>query len=449
MKKQSNVVERTKGRVGMVILPLLVIGWMCSIYSLLIDRELRAQTVLVQSAEIFLEDKLYIRAAGKYEEALDHYQTVYNEEIEKKLLRTYQAGEMWEEYYAKLRDRISEGKADAEEYLTLARFYLDSGNLNSAVQYLELGRTAFPENEELTAMDESVRYEVSVTATEYQEMGVPSTDSYIPVFNGEKWGYILGNGRNAISFQYEEATAFSGNYAVVRLDGVYTLIDKNGYWNAVDKNGLEKVTALCGTYLSAIKDGKYSIYTNTFNKISDEDYEDVCLNENGRYFVKKDGRWALLDDKLTPITDYIFSDVVKNSRGEAFYNNYAVVADEGGYYLINPDGEAWFTARFADAKGMESGLAAVADSTGKWGFCNENGELEVDYQYEDAASFSGKLGAVKYAGKWGYINRYNTMVIPNEYESAEPFAGEYGVVTDTQGYCRILKLKFYDVYMGQ
>ena len=92
---------------------------------------------------------------------------------------------------------------------------------------------------------------------------------------------------------------------------------------------------------------------------------------------------------------------------------------------------------------------AVADSEGQWGYCNEKGEVVIDCQYEDAKSFSSKLGAVKYAGTWGYVNQYNTMVIENVYEDVTPFYGELACFWDEQGYLGFLKLQYYDVYMNQ
>ena len=449
MKKQNNIVGKAKKSMTSILIMLLAAGWLCTFYSMTVDQDVRNQNELIRSAEMFLEDKLYIRAVNVYLQALNDYQTENNEQIESELVAIYREGEMWDEYYDLLRDRISGGRATADEYLTLAQFYLDSGNSGYAVRYLEQGCDAFPEDQELLALDEAVRYEVSHLSTTYQTAGVPSSDYYIPTYNGEKWGYILENGRTSLEFLYEEASRFSGDYAVVKLDGVYILIDKDGYRNAVDKNDLDEVVSICRTRIAAVKNGKYGIYTNTFSKLSNEDYENVYLSANGRCFVQKAGKWALLNEELEQITDYIFTDVAVNSQGEVFYNGYAVVADSNGYYLINMNGEACFDIRFTDAKGIESGLVAVADENGQWGFCDEKGELIIDYQYEDAKSFSSRLGAVKYAGKWGYVNRYNTMVIKNEYEDAEPFCGELACVWDSQGYLGLLELEHYDIYMGQ
>ena len=449
MKKQGNVVRKTKGILILAVVLLLTSGWLLTVYSLAVDKDLQAQTALIQSAEEFLEDKLYIRAVSKYKEALTGYQTERNGEIEKGLLDIYKTGGMWEDYYDLLESRVSGERAGAEEYMILAEHFVEEENPGNGVVYLEQGRRLCPDNEELISMDESLRYEYVAADTAFQMLGIYTEDDMIPAFDGEKWGYILKNGRTAIAFQYEEATRFSGEYAVVKLDGVYTLIDKNGYWNAVDKNGLDQVASICGKRIVGVKDGKYGIYTNTFQPVSQESYEGAYLSGNGYAFVKKGGKWALLDESMEQVTDFVFEDVVPNSRQEVFYKDYGVVADQSGYYLVRPDGEAWFDARFAAAKGIESGLVAVADEEGRWGFCDETGAVIVDFQYEDGLSFSSRLGAVRYAGKWGYINRYNTMVVGNDYKAAWPFAGDTAVVMDQKGNCGVLTLKYFDIYMGQ
>lgn len=70
----------------------------------------------------------------------------------------------------------------------------------------------------------------------------------------------------------------------------------------------------------------------------------------------------------------------------------------------------------------------------------------VDYQYEDAYSFSNRLAAVKYAGKWGYVNKYGTMVIEAQFQQAWPFLAGSSLVTDDLGNYKVLKLKYYSLF---
>lgn len=442
MAKKKNLVKSARNMTSIILILMVVAGWILSAYTVLLNNDLRKQQAMISIGEKYLEDKLYIRAVAQYESALDAYHTENNLTYETELLGIYEEAGMMNEYDALMDDRIEAKTAYPEEYLERAKRYLEDGLATKAIPVLQQGIQIY-QDEGLTALYESVRYEYAPVTTTYTDVLPPSSDWYIPAYDGEHWGYIGKDGRTVLDFIYEEATCFSGNYAVVKLDGVYTLIDKKGYWNAVDKNGLDSVTAIAGKKIIGVKEGRYGIYSNTFVSLGNETYENAYLSDNGLTTVKKDGTWAILDADLKEVTKQRFTGVAVNSKGQVFSGNYGVVADESGYYLINQKGEACFEDRFPDAKGMEEGLFAVADASGKWGFANEKAEILVAYQYGDVCSFSNHLAAVQYGGKWGYINQYNTMVIDAQFTRAYPFFAGSALVTDEHGNYRILTLKYY------
>ncbi len=446
MAKKKSVVKKTKGTARLLVVVLLAVGWLMAIYTVLANNDVRDQNAMIAAARHYMEDRLYVRAAAQYNTALSTYHTENNQQYENELLALYKEAGMMDEYYALIKKRMDSKTAAVEEYLDRAKDYIDSGMTARAISVLQQGMEVC-QDDALTTLYESVCYEYTPSSsTTFTQALTPSQDWYIPVYDGEHWGYIGTNGKTILDFIYQEATRFSGSYAVVKLDGVYTLIDKNGYWNAVDKIGLDKVTAISGRRIIGVKDGRYGVYSNTFSQQGSETYDMAYLNDNGLIVVQKDGKWAVLDEELKPVTDYIFTDVAVNSKGQVFHNNYAVVADERGYYLINRAGQPYFDIRFDNAKGMEEGLFAVADSSGRWGFANEKGEIVVECQYEDACSFSNRLAAVKHAGEWGYINKYNTMAIEPQFQQAFPFLAGYCLVTDDLGNYRILKLKYFDLF---
>ncbi len=445
MAKRKNVVKQASGLTGMIVVLMIVVGWLLAASVVLLDDTAAKQAQVIESGREFLKDKLYVRAADRFVTALRDYKTDQNLAYETELLSIYKEGNLMDQYYALIDSRRSSGTAQVQEYVDRAQGFLDDGSTNRAVDVLKEG-VAATNSEELINLYESLRYEYQPTSTTFTELVQPSADWYVPAFDGEHWGYIGSNGRTLLEFQYEEALPFSGNYAAVKLNGVYTLIDKDGNWNAIDKEGLDQVTMVAGTRLVGVKDGQYRIYTNTFFKTSDETYENVYLSDNGIAAVQKGGKWALLNGNLEPVTDYIFTDVAVNSRGQVFSGDYAVVADESGYFLINSKGEPYFEARFANAKGMEGGLFAVADASGKWGFANEKAEVIVPCEYEDACSFSNYLGAVKVLDEWGYVNRYNMMIIEPQFDQAYPFVEGCALTVGGTGYYDVLKLKFFDQF---
>lgn len=445
MAKKNNLVGGAKAKISLILIAGMAAGWGISGYTVVLQNSVRKQNAMVEKAEEFIPDKLYIRAANQYKEALKAYSTKNNLTYERRLLDIYAEGGMTEEYADLVDDRIEAKTALVDEYLSRAETLIEEESIKRAIRYLQQGIEIYGDSQ-LVDLCESVKYQYNTNGTDYQEGKLPSENWIIPMWNGEKWGYTGKNGRTNIEFEYDDATRFSGDYAVVKIDGVYTLIDQNGYWNAVDKNGLDQVIDIAGDKIIGVKDGKYGIYSNMFERLNEEDYEDAHLNDNGMVVVKKDGKWAVLDGNMKNVTDFELTDVAVNSRGQVFSGKYAVVADGNGYFLIDQKGKACYEKRFPNAKGYEGGYYAVSDSDGNWGFADEAGENVIPCQYVDAYSFSNKTAAVQYAGKWGYINQYGNMVINAEYSEALPFLNGKAFAYDDQGNIEVLELKYFELF---
>ena len=445
MAKKNNLVGGAKAKISLILIAGMAAGWGISGYTVVLQNSVRKQNAMVEKAEEFIPDKLYIRAANQYKEALKAYSTKNNLTYERRLLDIYAEGGMTEEYADLVDDRIEAKTALVDEYLSRAETLIEEESIKRAISYLQQGIEIYGDSQ-LVDLCESVKYQYNTNGTDYQEGKLPSENWIIPMWNGEKWGYTGKNGRTNIEFEYDDATRFSGDYAVVKIDGVYTLIDQNGYWNAVDKNGLDQVIDIAGDKIIGVKDGKYGIYSNMFERLNEEDYEDAHLNDNGMVVVKKDGKWAVLDGNMKNVTDFELTDVAVNSRGQVFSGKYAVVADGNGYFLIDQKGKACYEKRFPNAKGYEGGYYAVSDSDGNWGFADEAGENVIPCQYVDAYSFSNQTAAVQYAGKWGYINQYGNMVINAEYSEALPFLNGKAFAYDDQGNIEVLELKYFELF---
>ena len=445
MAKKNNLVGGAKAKISLILIAGMAAGWGISGYTVVLQNSVRKQNAMVEKAEEFIPDKLYIRAANQYKEALKAYSTKNNLTYERRLLDIYAEGGMTEEYADLVDDRIEAKTALVDEYLSRAETLIEEESIKRAIRYLQQGIEIYGDSQ-LVDLCESVKYQYNTNGTDYQEGKLPSENWIIPMWNGEKWGYTGKNGRTNIEFEYDDATRFSGDYAVVKIDGVYTLIDQNGYWNAVDKNGLDQVIDIAGDKIIGVKDGKYGIYSNMFERLNEEDYEDAHLNDNGMVVVKKDGKWAVLDGNMKNVTDFELTDVAVNSRGQVFSGKYAVVADGNGYFLIDQKGKACYEKRFPNAKGYEGGYYAVSDSDGNWGFADEAGENVIPCQYVDAYSFSKQTAAVQYAGKWGYINQYGNMVINAEYSEALPFLNGKAFAYDDQGNIEVLELKYFELF---
>ena len=78
MAKKRSIVKRTKSRACLALTALLAAGWMLAAYVALANDDMREQDAMIAMARGYVEDKLYIRAANQYSEALSSYDTENN-----------------------------------------------------------------------------------------------------------------------------------------------------------------------------------------------------------------------------------------------------------------------------------------------------------------------------------------------------------------------------------
>ncbi|WP_312075588.1 WG repeat-containing protein [Chryseobacterium sp.] len=112
-------------------------------------------------------------------------------------------------------------------------------------------------------------------------------------------------------------------------------------------------------------------------------------------------------------------------------NNTAIIKKNNLYGLINDKGKIIMEPKYQKISYNDGAYINGDDElilvklNNKIGFVDRNGNMKIDFQYEDVTSFNNKLAPVKLNGKWGYIDKFNTMVIKNIYDEAWPFIDIY------------------------
>ena len=65
----------------------------------------------------------------------------------------------------------------------------------------------------------------------------------------------------------------------------------------------------------------------------------------------------------------------------------------------------------------------------KYGYKDENGNIVIPAKYDDALDFSDGLALVKIKGKYGFIDKTDKLVIPAKYDDAWWFKNGKAKVT--------------------
>lgn len=405
-----------------VLLLLIVVGWYMSVRSASGVDDRNEQEGLVAQADVFAAKELYVRAIPLYRQALS-YRTEAIPQIETKLQQVYLAQGDTDSYVELVEKRASDKTASEEEYLQAAEIYLSENDLEEAMALLKKGMEEYPGGD-ITELYESNRYGYSMRVTKAVEIIPTSSNSLMPAFDGSKWGYMNASGKFTLPAVYDTVVPFnSGGYAVVSMDGTYYTIIQTGEKYGVDETDVTDVYGVNSAYIIAQCNGKYGYYTADFIcALPALQFDELTMNSCGVFTARNGDKWAIISESGEAVTDYIYEDMAVNSLNQVFVSNMAMAKLNGLWYLIDIEGNKVSETGFANAKAPESAnYIAVADENDKWGFIDRQGQLVIDFQYDDAFSFSNHLAAVKIVNTWGYISERNEMVIEEPLESALPF----------------------------
>lgn len=208
-----------------------------------------------------------------------------------------------------------------------------------------------------------------------------------------KWGYIDKKGNVVIDFIYEKANDFSEGLASVGKDG------KAGYINAKGEVVVDFVYR--STYT----------FTNGYGVIRDGSYYGV-IDKVGNVIIEPNKYMA----NIVPLSNDLFY-VDGGYTGETNL----------GYDIIDKESKVIIDG-IAGARNFSEGLIAVKQlyingksdmQNGKWGFIDKDGNMVIDYQYDDANDFSDGLVRVVKDNKYGFIDKNNNIIIEinREYET--------------------------------
>lgn len=416
---------KAKTRIVLVMVLFLAVCWAAMLVGHT-ESPKQTQARLLAQADDFAADGLYVRAIPLYQEALNYAQEASDqEEIEQRLLQTYSSYGDMASYVQLVEERAAQNRAAAQEYVTAANYYLTMGLSNRALPILAAGIENLGETDgELVRLWEENRYNYRWRNLGYSEILPAGDNGYYPVFNGSLWGYVEENGTVAIDMKYDWISAFDGGYALAQTGGrFYVILEDGSLYSIQDEAMTEGLGIFDGRRVLGKVGETWSYYGIEGEPIAESfQFDAYSMNSEGYAAVCQNGKWALMDDGGNYVTEFIWDGVRLDERGYAVNGGSLVVEKDGACVLVNTDGTEVSGFRFADAKAPGSDeWIAVCDESGRWGFADRTGAIQIECQYEDALSFNSGLAAVKQGGVWGYINASGEMIIEPVYEEAGSF----------------------------
>ena len=346
--------------------------------------------------------------------------------------------------------------------------YIDNeGNKILDTNYNDLYRINY-EGETYLICAENGKYglfnkDKNIIPNEYQAITYIEGDNLCLVQKGKKYGIITLEGSMILQVRYNQID-INGDY-------IYTT-DENSEIKVYDKKGNE-VEVNQNTTISTIQENpEYKIYIDTSNgttlysiyqgenKITNGNYNYIGYLSNNNYIASRQNeKLGVIDqneniklemkyDTIRKIdgTNLVEADIQSTNTIEIYNSNLEKIAEmnnatltvEENYIKLSSTTEI----RYFDLEGKEKQNTEIfpentifaKSQNGKWGFVDKNGQVVVDYQYDEVTEQNEYgFAGVKLNDKWGIVDKNGKIIVEPTYEinteETPEFIGTYYRVT--------------------
>jgi hypothetical protein len=288
---------------------------------------------------------------------------------------------------------------------------------------------------------------------------VSSLDTYISVYENNKWGVIDNKGNIVIELDNDEMIIipdkntglFICMYDVDYSNDTYKtkVLNENGKEILTEYNNVEPIENTDGStvwyennVLKFEENGKYGLINFSGKVILDAEYDNIYALSGieKSIIIEKDGKKGLVSTSLGEIIiPAEYADIT--SLSDTYENGYIVKSEENKFGIISADKSVILTTNYDEIKNVignnyyvviQNSVLEVIDSTGK---------VILNSGFDSVEEISVDNFVIIKNGKYGVINKSGDTVINPEYENLK-FAfsnyyiaqkdGKYGII-DTSG----------------
>ena len=263
------------------------------------------------------------------------------------------------------------------------------------------------------------------------------TSSFIIQNDEGKYGIINSSNQVVLEPNYDGIKdVYTSNYYVVQQDDAEKLIRKDG--TDVLTTGFDEITGILKNEENGVifkQDDKYGIMNLTGEVTLNPTYDDLKEAKTGLFIASQDGKYGVIDSTgaeklgftyqslsyyekadLYVGEDENFNNSIMNGNFEVKQNGILIdIDEEKGYLQIRQNDEnKYYDFSFNEKKESEiftTRTLFLSKKDDKYGFVDKDGNVVVDYIYDDATSQNNfGYAAVKKDGKWGSIDDKGTVI---------------------------------------
>lgn len=246
------------------------------------------------------------------------------------------------------------------------------------------------------------------------------------VSDSGKFGFIDKAGTMILPFNYEDAGNFSGGLAPVKYGGKYGFIDKNGTW--VIEPAYEFADQFSEGLARVVVSGKIGYVNSSGVMVIQPSFTAANRFENGIAAIQENGLVGYINTTGTRVIAPKYLVTGNGADGLIRFNSGTSIG------FLNTSGGVVLAANYLWADNFSEGLAVVESSVNSgfaFRYINTSGARVFSQSYQDAYQFSDGLAFVMSGGKYGIIDKSGTIVVQPKFSSVdiEGFSNGFARIT--------------------
>ena len=273
--------------------------------------------------------------------------------------------------------------------------------------------------------------------TDITNLGDNNLSGYIVKNQEGKYGIIDYTASQVLEAKYDEIEKVYGNdLYVVTENGAKKVINKDGT-DALTQ-GFDDVTEILANKENGVifeRSGKFGVMKLDGTITIEPNYEELKEAKSGYLIAKLNGKYGVIDLSLAEKIPFNYNNIEYNESADIYVaddENYNTTlfntnfeakvegillelnVDKGYIKMSVGDDTKYYNFRFeekTDKDILPTNTLYLDKKDGKYGFVNKDGDVVVDYIYDDATeqNESGYAG-IKKDGKWGSIDSTGKVV---------------------------------------
>lgn len=286
----------------------------------------------------------------------------------------------------------------------------------------------------LGLVDSKGNKKIDTAYTEILALGETYEDGYIVKNTENMYGVIDKAGKTVLDTKYTGIEKVSGsNMYVVKENETTKVIDKDG--NTILENGFEKIIQILADRIVVVNEGKYGVLNKNGEQVLANIYDEIKIVNSDLFIAKSGNYYGIVNSSNEIKVDFAYTKIT-NKPNEKLYlaenenyttsiinSNFETKATgilseynpEKGYIRMRVGSEyTYYNLELEEKSNTElltSNTLFLSIKNGKYGFVDKNGNVVVDYSYDDATE-QNEFGfaAIKLNGNWGAIDSEGNIV---------------------------------------